>query len=352
MTRPVRTAAIGLGWVAQNRHLPVMERSRRYAVVGVIDREDGRARTVAGRRGYPRHACATKLMEVPWIDEVDAVTIATSPMSHYPLVEEALALGKHVLTEKPFTMTLDQGESLVRAAASANRCLGIVHNFQFSRSIQRLRRDIGKGHLGAISGIDAIQFGNPARRLPAWYDELPLGLFYDESPHLLYLIRSIAGELRVVHALTAPSRTGLSTPARVEAWFQADSCDYTIKLSCNFESPLSEWYLIVFGERRIGIVDIFRDIYVSLPNDGAHDARRVVRTSIVATSQHWIQHIASGIPHLTGRLLYGNDIVFDRFARAIGGEADALAPIGPDSALAVLKLQHAIIERQESIYSG
>jgi hypothetical protein len=78
-------------------------------------------------------------------------------------------------------------------------------------------------------------------------------------------------------------------------------------------------------------VDIFRDIYLSLPNDGAHDARRVITTSLVATFQHWLQHLTSGIPHLRGQLFYGNDEVFARFAAAIGGDQNALAPIGPGS---------------------
>ena len=106
---------------------------------------------------------------------------------------------------------------------------------------------------------------------------------------------------------------------------------------------------MVFGEKALGILDVFRDIYVRLPNDGVHDTPRVVRTSLVATAQHWLQHLTSGIPHLTGRLFYGNEQVFDRFARAIGGEARALDPIDAASALSILKLQHAIVDRAERV---
>jgi hypothetical protein len=107
---------------------------------------------------------------------------------------------------------------------------------------------------------------------------------------------------------------------------------------------------MAFGEKGLGIVDVFRDIYIALPNDGGHDTTNVLRTSLVATGQHWLQHVTSGIPHLTGRLSYGNDEVFDRLARGIKGDLEALAPIGGQSALDVLKLQHAIIDNQESPY--
>jgi len=59
------------------------------------------------------------------------------------------------------------------------------------------------------------------------------------------------------------------------------------------------------------------------------------------------QYVVNGIPHLTGRLLYGNDEVFKRFVQAIRGRKEELMPIGEDNALAVLRLQHDIIRKQE-----
>lgn len=351
MTGPVRVAAIGLGWVCQNRHLPAMDRSPRFDVVGVIDRAPGRAGAIAKQRGYRHFSEAATLADIDWLDQVDAITVATAPMTHFALVEEAIARGKHVLTEKPFTMTVAEGTELVAAANSADRRLAIVHNFQFARSTRRLFDDLASGVLGTIRGVDAVQFGNPGRRLPSWCEELPMGLFYDESPHLLYLLRAVAGQLSLARSLVVPSQTGLTTPARIEAYFRGDKADCPIRLSCNFESPVSEWYLMVSGDEGLGIVDIFRDIYIRLPNDGRHDTLKVLRTSRVATFQHWLQHLTSGIPHLTRRLSYGNDELFDRFGRAVGGETAALAPIDGASALAVLTLQHAIIDSAEAIYA-
>ena len=351
MTASVRVAAIGLGWVCQNRHLPAMDRSPRFDVIGVIDRAPGRAAGIAKKRGYRHFSEASTLADVDWLDQVDAITVATAPMTHFALVGEAIARGKHVLTEKPFTMEIAEGAELVAAAQAADRRLAIVHNFQFARSTRRLFDDLAGGALGTIRGVDAVQFGNPGRRLPTWCEELPMGLFYDESPHLLYLLRAVAGQLSLARSLVVPSHTGLVTPARIEAYFRGDRADCPIRLSCNFESPVSEWYLMVSGDRGLGIVDIFRDIYIRLPNDGRHDTLGVLRTSRVATFQHWLQHLTSGIPHLTGRLSYGNDELFERFGRAIGGDTAALAPIDGSAALDVLTLQHAIIDSAEAIYA-
>src|SRR4051812_11239784 len=310
MTAPLRTAAIGLGWVACARHIPAMKRNKSYELVGVIDRRPGRAAEVAAKIGCRHHGETGDLSSLDWLRDVDAVTVATAPSSHCDIVCQALALGKHVITEKPFASTVAEGEAMVAAAHANDRCLAVVHNFQFARSTRRLLRDLESGKIGRITGISAIQLGNPRRRLPTWYEELPLGLFYDESPHLLYLLRRLAGQLSLAKAVVVPSSTGLRTPARIDAWFRAEQA-YPITLSCNFESPVSEWHLMVFGEKRLAIVDVFRDIYLSMPNDGEHDTGRVLRTSIAATGQHWYQHFVSGIPHLRGKLAYGNDEVFE-----------------------------------------
>jgi predicted dehydrogenase len=347
VSRPLFVAAVGLGWVCTHRHLPVMDASSAYKVVGVIDRQPGRAAEVAGTRGYAKHAATATLAEVPWLDEVDAITIASAPMSHADLIGQALRLGKHVLTEKPFTMTPAEGRDVAALAESAGLCLAVVHNFQFARSTKRLLADVASGRLGDLTAINAVQLGNPGRRLPVWYDTLPFGLFYDESPHLLYLLRRLGGEIELTRVLTTPHRDGRSTPGQIDAFFRCPG-GIAATLRCNFDSPVSEWHIMAIGTEGLGIVDVFRDIYIFLPNDGLHDTRRVLRTSLAATAQHWWQHVVSGIPHLRGRLFYGNDEVFARFAAAIHGDRAALAPIGAESALAVLDLQHQIIARAES----
>ena len=351
MAEPVRIGVVGLGWVGQARHLPTILSDKRFHLVGVADRQGGRAHSVAKRLGEVRGSEAARLGDISWIGDVDAISVATAPMTHHDLVRDALDRGIHVITEKPFAMSVSEGAAMVEDSSRARKCLAVVHNFQFARSMRRLKQDLDDGRLGAIRGLRAVQLGNPSRRLPVWYEELPLGLFYDESPHLLYLLSSVAGHLSLAKAISAESRRGNATPAQIDAWFFAQDADYPITLSCNFESSLSEWYLAVHGEKAVGIVDIFRDIYLRLPNDGGHGAREVIRTSMSATAQHWWQHVASGIPHLAGKLRYGNDEVFGRFGRAIAGDRDALRPIEAGAAQQILELQHAIISQRERVYA-
>jgi len=345
----LRVAAVGLGWVTLHRHLPAMRRSGAIELVGVVDRRPGRAAEVAAREGIGRHYEGAALGAIPWLDQVDAFSIGTSPFSHAALIREALELGRHVITEKPFAMLPAEGEALVELARSRGRTLAVVHNFQFSRSVRALLADLRAGRLGEPRFIAALQLGNPARRLPSWHEELPLGLYYDESPHMFYLLRALAPTpLRLLRAELHRSTRGLNTPAWLSAHYAAGAASLPVKLNMAFESPLSEWHVTVGAERCLADVDVFRDIYVRVPNDGAHTAWPVLRSSLAATAGHWLQHLVSGPGHLTGSLLYGNEEVFRRFADAALASAEP-ADIGPDDALAVLRMQHEVLSRAEPI---
>ena len=200
MPKRIRTAVVGLGWVARHRHLPVMERSSDYAIMGVIDRAPNRAQAISRQRGYRYFAESSTLSGISWLAEVDAIIVTAAPLAHFMLIQEALCLNKHVLTEKPFTMTVEQGEQLRALAGLQKMNLAVVHNFQFARSFMKLQAAIQSGKMGQIQSVAAVQLGNPRRRLPIWREQLPLGLFYDESPHLLYLLRTLAGEIHLLQS--------------------------------------------------------------------------------------------------------------------------------------------------------
>ncbi|HAX91666.1 MAG TPA: gfo/Idh/MocA family oxidoreductase [Rhodospirillaceae bacterium] len=336
---PLRVAIVGLGWVALHRHLPSLMRSHGFQLVGVIDLHEGLAARTAKKYGLPFHAQTENLCDVPWLDQVDALTIAAPPAAHAPLVLAALAKGKHVLTEKPFATSVSDGEAMVAAAQNANKTLCVVHNFQFSRAAKKLQNDLQKNRLGAVKRITATQLGNPKRRLPSWYETLPLGLFYDESPHFFYLLHGLAaGALKLRHAYGVHDPSGMNTPSSINLLY-SDDRNIPLTVSCQFDSALSEWHVMVTGEKATGLLDIFRDIYIRLPNDGRHNALQILRTSVCAFAAHFWQHIPNGLALLRGRLDYGNDEIMRRFAAAIRtGKPDD--KIDAAHALAVLKLQH------------
>jgi predicted dehydrogenase len=291
----------------------------------------------------PLSATAAAAPDVPWLDRIDAVTIGTPPSTHYAIVKSYLEAGKHVLVEKPMAMTVDQARELMELAIARDLVLAVVHNFQFMRSAARLKRMMNAGDLGDLRSILAVQLSNPRRRLPTWYQQLPLGLFYDESPHVFYLLKFIAGcdpQFRSIDVI--PSQDGSATPVKISA--QLDAEGVPVQIDMNFQAPLSEWHIAVLGSKGAAFVDMFRDILVVVPNDGTHLAREILGTSVRVGWSHLLGTIQSGLLLAAGRLSYGNDEVVRRFCLACGGDRSALAGMSAADGVAVVSMQHLVID--------
>ena len=80
----------------------------------------------------------------------DAVVIATPAPTHFGIAREALVAAKHVLVEKPMTLTVADGQALVEAAERAQRVLMVGHLLEYHPAVERLRELIAAGTLGRV----------------------------------------------------------------------------------------------------------------------------------------------------------------------------------------------------------
>jgi predicted dehydrogenase len=339
MTECINVVCVGAGWVTANRHIPAFLRDRRARVLGVIDRRSERAQALAQRYKLPHWGSS---LDEPWLSNAACASVGTPPACHAETAIALLERGLHVLCEKPMATSVADAEAMVACADQQQRVLDVVHNFQFASAMIRARSLLERGLLGELTAIYAVQLSNPSRRLPQWYSSLPGGLFYDEAPHLLYLLRSLLGDL---HPASLSHRVDRSTsPAQVQQLdVRFDHPSVWAQLTMNFESPLSEWQFALVGRRQMVVVDIFRDISVLMPNDGSHSASSILRTTWRGMREHLSGVVRSGIGHFSRRLLYGNETVVGRFLDAVSGQREAVGISGRDG-LAVVKDIHGILQ--------
>jgi predicted dehydrogenase len=85
--------------------------------------------------------------------EVDAIVIATPGTTHYALCKRALLAGKDVYVEKPFVLSVKEGEEIVELARSEGRVLMVGHLLEYHPVVQRLKQMIECGDLGEIRYI-------------------------------------------------------------------------------------------------------------------------------------------------------------------------------------------------------
>lgn len=316
----IKVAIVGGGNISNTRHIPALKKASGAEIVGVLSNRLDRAKQTSEKHGIANYAkisdSANDLKKIKWLNEVDAVAIGAPPHAHYGLVKQFLSIGKHVLVEKPMMMNKAECDELIKLAKEKNKIFYVMHNFQYASKMEKLTEIIESKQYGDIESITEVQFTNHDRRLPEWYNDLPMGLFYDEAAHFMYLLELHAGRLSIDNSYAVYEKDkSVRTPRTLTVNATAGGVPVTMML--NFQSPVCEWYYIVNFKKQIFIYDFFKDILISLPTDNEHLAGDILRNSLRHTFQYWWQFFTNGIKMLSGNLLYGHDVVMQHYIDAI-----------------------------------
>lgn len=138
---------VGLGYWGPNllRNFARLPKAR---VKTVCDLDEG---TLArAREQYPRLGCTTKPEDLCLDPEIDAVVVATSAGSHFPLARAALEAGKDVFVEKPIALKVEEAEEMVRIAGASGLILMVGHLLLYHPAVAHLKEMVDEGQLGDV----------------------------------------------------------------------------------------------------------------------------------------------------------------------------------------------------------
>ncbi len=143
----LQAALIGTGFMGKV-HAENLRRLGTVEIAALAGSNPERAHQFGESIGVARTTGDYKeLLEDPTID---AVHVLTPNVLHYAICRAALEAGKHVLCEKPFTVSLQQARELVDLAANTGLANCIQHNLRYYPVVQQIRRMIEAGDLGEI----------------------------------------------------------------------------------------------------------------------------------------------------------------------------------------------------------
>lgn len=148
--RPVQVAVVGVGGWGRNlarNYAQIPEARLRY----VCDLDT--AKLEGFQRQFPTVKTTRDFAEVLADPETEAVIIATTAPSHYPLAKQALEAGKDVYVEKPLVLEVAHAESLIEIARGAGRILMVGHLLEYHPVVTRLREMVQREELGKIHYI-------------------------------------------------------------------------------------------------------------------------------------------------------------------------------------------------------
>jgi predicted dehydrogenase len=200
MTVGAAVVGTGFGCLTHVRTL----RAAGFDVQALVGRDAEKTSERARRFDVP-HAC-TSLADALALDGVDAVTIATPPHTHAAIARAAIAAGKHVLCEKPFTRDAAEARALLDAAEQA----GIVHllgaEMRFSPGQALLTKVVRDGTIGdarlATFVMHIPLLADPGAEVPDWWSDAAAGGGWlgAHAPHVIDQVRTTVGEIAGVSA--------------------------------------------------------------------------------------------------------------------------------------------------------
>ncbi|WP_188496070.1 Gfo/Idh/MocA family protein [Pullulanibacillus pueri] len=88
-------------------------------------------------------------------DDIDVIDIVTPNHTHAEIAIAAAEAGKHIITEKPLALTVEEAERMYEAVKKANVTHMICHNYRFVPAVQYARKLIEEGRLGRIFHVRA-----------------------------------------------------------------------------------------------------------------------------------------------------------------------------------------------------
>ncbi|MDQ0558589.1 putative dehydrogenase [Rhizobium mesoamericanum] len=151
-------------------------------------------------------------------DEIDVIVNLTIPDAHFPVSKAILEAGKHVYSEKPLVLTLEQGEELRRIAKEKNLSVGCAPDTFLGGAHQLARKYIDEGGIGRITS-GACYVMSPGMEMwhpnPDFFFLPGGGPILDLGPYYVANLINLIGPVKRVGAMTSmasDTRTITSQP--------------------------------------------------------------------------------------------------------------------------------------------
>ena len=205
--RRLGVGVIGAHAWAEKAHLPGYAACARVRRVAICDTVRERAEALAARFGFERvYDDHRALLADP---EVEMVDVCTPTDTHLALSRDAVASGRHVLTEKPLARAAADAFALAREAEARGVRTKLGFTFRYSPSMRQLKRWIEDGTLGEIFHVHGFQQNSqfldpqfPLRQygLGAVGEALIPASIVGYGSHLVDLMRWCGGDFAAVSA--------------------------------------------------------------------------------------------------------------------------------------------------------
>ena len=226
----IKTGICSYGMSGKLFHAPFIAAHPGFELTAIVERH----RHESAER-YPQARLYRSVEELAADKDLQLIVVNTPTHLHYQQGKMVLNAGKHLVIEKPFTITVAEAEELARLAEQKGLFLSVYQNRRYDGDYHAVKEVLENGWLGDLREVE-IRFD---RYRPAFSGkqhkegDLPgAGILYDLSPHLVDQAIQLFGFPKAVFADLIKMRDDVAVPDYFEILFYYDRLRVRLKATC------------------------------------------------------------------------------------------------------------------------
>jgi len=244
MSASLKIGLMGYGFAGATFHAPVIEHCGRASVAAIAT-----GRPEAALADYPHAKVVADLDALLALDEIHCVVIATPNDTHFNLARRTLEAGKHVVVDKPVTLSAADAHTLANIALARGKLFVPFHNRRWDGDFMTVRDLLASGELGRVTHYESHfdRFRPEVRQ--RWREEASRGggLLFDLGPHLIDQALALFGAPQTVAATVRTHRDQASAPDYVH--IQLGYGDFEVVLHASALTAIVAPRFVIHGTR-------------------------------------------------------------------------------------------------------
>jgi len=196
---------VGYGMSGSSLHAPLIDAEPGLELRAVVSTDPDRVHR--DLPSVPVVPTIGRLLDDP---SIEVVVVAVPNAAHHELARTALLADRHVVVDKPFTVSVAEADDLIRTAGERDRRLTVFHQRRWDSDHLTVRRCVEQGLLGRVTTYlaryERFLPGPPTR----WteQDRPGAGVLFDLGSHLIDQVLSLFGDPETVWADLRVQRPG------------------------------------------------------------------------------------------------------------------------------------------------
>lgn len=206
MDTPIAAALLSYGMSGEVFHAPLLHAHAGFMLTTILQRQGDKATS-----RYPNVKVVRKAEEIFTDATIDLVVINVPNEHHFDYASQALHAGKHVVVEKPFTVTVAEADQLIALAKAKGKILTVFQNRRWDGDFMTVQKIIANGWLGKVVELE-VHYDRFRNYIEAntWKEESGKGsgILYNLGSHMLDQVVTLFGMPNAVDARVGIQRPG------------------------------------------------------------------------------------------------------------------------------------------------